>query len=65
MRAKKLTIGGNTLEAGNGIVTNLGFGLYAAGLCSGSIVQANVIEANTNKNSNMIIFNCIMYMPAM
>jgi trimeric autotransporter adhesin len=61
--ARKLTIGGLASGTGNGIVANLGFGLYAFGMCSGSVVQRNVIVANAKGNVNLRRSRGITYIP--
>ena len=61
--ARKLTIGGSSSGAGNGIVGNQGYGLYAFGVCTGSVVQANVIVANAEGNVNLTNSRGIKYIP--
>jgi hypothetical protein len=62
--AQRLTIGGSSLGVGNGIVANQGYGLYAFGICDGSLVQANVIVANAAGNVNLTRSRGIVYIPA-
>jgi hypothetical protein len=52
-QAQGVTIGGSFSGAGDGIVGNQGYGLYAYGLCAGSVVQENVIVANAKGNVNL------------
>jgi parallel beta-helix repeat protein len=71
VRARKTTIGGNSPGAGsqaaagqgNRIVINQGYGLYALGRCSGSLVQGNTIAANTQGNVNLTHSRGITYIP--
>ena len=63
VKARRLTIGGNSLAAGNGIVGNLGYGLAAYGGCSGSIVRKNTIAANAQGNVNLTRSRGITYIP--
>ena len=63
VNARKLTIGGNSAVNGNGIVSNLGYGLYAFGVCTGSVVQSNVIVANAQGNVNLTKLRGIKYVP--
>src|SRR5579871_6086913 len=44
MGTRGLTIGGTTSGATNTITTNQAFDLLAKGLCSGTVVQGNVIQ---------------------
>ena len=61
VKARRVTIGGNSSGAGsrtvggqgNRIVTNRGYGLYARGACNGSVVQGNTIVANAQGNVNL------------
>ncbi len=61
VKAKKVTIGGNSSTSGsqivptqgNKIITNRGYGLYARGKCNGSVVQGNTIAANAQGNVNL------------
>jgi len=61
--ARGLTIGGNSSEAGNGIVGNQSYGLYAYGVCSSSVVEDNVIVENTQGNVNLTKSRGITYIP--
>ncbi len=68
--ARKVTIGGsNTLAAGNastsgnGIVSNLGYGLYASGTCSGTLVQQNIIVRNSLGNVDLSKSRGVTYIP--
>jgi parallel beta-helix repeat protein len=61
--AKSLMLGGNITGAGNPIVLNQGYGLYAYGLCKGSVVQANTIAANAKGNVNLSNSRGIIYIP--
>ena len=63
VNAKRLTIGGIAPGAGNGIVSNLGYGLYAFGICSGTVVQKNMIAANAKGNVNLSGSRGITYIP--
>ncbi|MGP0065397.1 MAG: beta strand repeat-containing protein [Isosphaeraceae bacterium] len=63
VKARRLTIGGNSSAAGNGIVGNLGYGLAAYGGCSGSIVRKNTIAANAQGNVNLTRSRGITYIP--
>ena len=62
-RAQRLTVGGSDPGTGNGIVGNQGFGLYAQGLSTGSLVQGNVIVANATGNVNLTKSRGITYIP--
>jgi trimeric autotransporter adhesin len=62
-QARSVTIGGGVSGDGNQIVTNQGFGVYATGLCSGSVVQGNVIVANTKGNVNLTNSRGVTYIP--
>jgi hypothetical protein len=73
MRARKVRIGGNSTGVGssntaafgqgNRIVANIGYGLYAAGACNGSVVQGNTILANSQGNVNITRARGITYVP--
>ena len=71
VKARKLTIGGNSSgdgnqvvgNQGNQIVGNQGYGLYALGVCTGSLVQGNVIAANTQGNVDLTRSRGITYIP--
>jgi parallel beta-helix repeat protein len=62
-QAKRLMLGGSDAGAGNPIVLNQGFGLYAYGVCTGSVVQANTIVANGQGNVNLTNSKGITYIP--
>ncbi len=62
-QAQYVTIGGSFAEAGNSIVGNQGYGVYAYGLCAGSVVQSNVIVANAKGNVNLTNSRGIIYIP--
>ena len=63
IRAKRLTIGGSASGAGNAIVTNQGYGVEASGLCTGTVVQANLIASNAQGNVNLTKSRGITYIP--
>ena len=63
VKARRLTIGGSASGAGNQIVTNQGYGLEAAGGCTGSVVQSNVIAANLRGDVNLSKSSGITYIP--
>jgi parallel beta-helix repeat protein len=58
-----VTIGGSSAGAGNQIVSNQGYGVYAAGVNSGSVVQQNIIAANTAGDVNLTNSRGITYIP--
>ena len=60
-KARRVTIGGRPPGSGNRIVGNLSYGLYASGVCSGSVVQRNLIEANAKGNVNLTNSRGIVY----
>jgi hypothetical protein len=51
--SRQASIGGSTSGAGKQIVANQGYGLEAAGGCSGTLVQSNLIAANPMGNVNL------------
>lgn len=59
-----LTVGGNPAGSGNDIVGNLGIGLFAEGLCTGTLVQANRIVANAQGNVDLARSRGIRFIPA-
>jgi hypothetical protein len=61
-KARRVTLGG-TLGTGNRIIGNQGFGLFAKGACTGSVVQSNVIEANAKGNVDLTNSRGILYIP--
>jgi trimeric autotransporter adhesin len=62
-QARKLTVGDGTTGAGNQVTGSQGYGLYAQGECSGSVVQGNVIVANAQGNVNLTNSRGIVYIP--
>jgi hypothetical protein len=52
-QAQNDTIGGSSAGAGNQIIDNQGYGLKASGKSSGTVVQGNLIEGNTEGNVNV------------
>ena len=60
-KAQMLAIGGSSPGSGNRIVGNLSYGLLADGVCTGVLVQANVIEANAEGNVNLTKSRGIVY----
>ena len=62
-QAQNLMLGGSDDGAGNPIVLNQGYGLYARGVCKGSVVQANTIVANAQGNVNLTNSKGITYIP--
>ncbi len=63
IKAQRLTVGGNSAQAGNQILTNHGYGIYALGMCSGTLVQKNVIVANDQGDVNLTNSRGITYKP--
>jgi hypothetical protein len=61
--ARGVMIGGSSTGAGNRIVNNQGFGVYASGLSTGSVVEKNVIAANIAGNVNLTKASGITYIP--
>ena len=61
--ARKLIVGGSATGAGNLITMNLSYGVYAFGVCTGSVVQGNVILANAQGNVNLTNSHGITYIP--
>ena len=53
---------GNALR-GNEIANNQGFGLYALGVCKGSVAQGNVIESNAAGNVDLTKSRGVVYIP--
>ena len=62
MRVQHL-VGGGGVGEGNSIVHNHSYGLYANGLCVGSVVQSNTIVDNTQGNVNLTNSKGITYIP--
>ena len=58
-----LTVGGEAPGAGNRIISNLGYGLYARGLNCGTVVRGNLIEANAAGNVDLTNSRGVHYMP--
>jgi hypothetical protein len=52
-QARNDTIGGSSAGASNQIIDNQGYGLEASGNSSGTVVQGNLIEGNTEGNVNV------------
>ncbi len=48
---------------GNEIATNQGYGLFAAGVCSGTLVKGNTIASNTQGNVNLTQSKGVVYIP--
>lgn len=48
---------------GNEVANNLGFGLFAASLCSGTVVKANTITSNAKGNVNLTNASGIVFIP--
>ena len=63
VKARELKVGGSAPGAGNEIVANQGYGLEAAGVCSGSVVQSNLIAGNVKGNVNLSKSRGITYIP--
>jgi hypothetical protein len=61
--ARQLTIGGSTPGAGNRIVGNRGYGLYASGNCTGALVLGNVIRSNAAGDVNLANSRGVVYLP--
>lgn len=61
--AQGTTVGGSAAGDGNNILTNQGFGVYASGLCNGTLVQANTIAANSQGNVNLTNAKGVTYIP--
>jgi hypothetical protein len=52
-QARRVVIGGSAAGTGNQIVSNQGYGVYAFGISTGSVVQQNVIAENTAGDVNL------------
>jgi hypothetical protein len=61
--AQGLTVGGSTPGVGNTITGNFGYGLYGEGQSTGSVVQGNLIVANTKGNVDVTRAHGIVYIP--
>lgn len=48
---------------GNEISNNLGYGLFATGVCSGTVVKANTIKSNAKGNVNLTNAHGIVFIP--
>ncbi|WP_254053629.1 beta strand repeat-containing protein [Singulisphaera sp. GP187] len=48
---------------GNEIADNLGYGLFATGLCTGTVVKANTITSNARGNVNLTKSQGIVFIP--
>ena len=60
--AQYATIGGVAGD-GNNIVSNGNYGLFASGVCAGSVVQGNTIVANTTGNVNLSNSKGVTFIP--
>ncbi len=49
---------------GNEIAANQGYGLFAQGVCVGSVVKGNVIDSNVSGNVNLTNARGIVYIPS-
>ena len=63
VNAKKVTVGGDTIADANGIFANRGYGLAAVGACYGSVIQKNLIVANSQGNVSLTKSHGITYRP--
>ena len=63
VKARRLIVGGSSSEDGNEVLSNQGYGLYATGLCTGTLVQQNVFVANTQGKVNLTGSRGITYIP--
>jgi trimeric autotransporter adhesin len=59
----RLTVGGSDSGDGNQIVGNSGYGLLATGVCTGTVVQANLMAANTQGKVNLTNARGVIYIP--
>ncbi len=62
--SRNATVGASASGTGNEIVTNEGFGLQALGVCTGTVVQSNMITANSEGNVNITKSRGVTYMPS-
>jgi hypothetical protein len=62
--SRNATVGASASGTGNEIVTNEGFGREAAGVCTGTVVQSNMIAANSEGNVNLTKSRGVTYMPS-
>ena len=53
---------GNAVS-GNEIVSNLGYGIFADGRCSGSVLRGNTIASNARGDVNLTKSRGIVYIP--
>ena len=63
IQARRLTVGGIASGAGNQITSNNGYGIEAAGVCSGTLVASNLIAANSQGSVNLAKSRGITYIP--
>jgi parallel beta-helix repeat protein len=63
VNARHVLVGGDSSRVGNRILGNLGFGLFAAGACDGSVVRSNVILANARGDVDISQAQGITYVP--
>jgi trimeric autotransporter adhesin len=63
VKAQGVMVGGSNPADGNHVAGNQGYGLFAAGDCTGSVVQGNVIVANAQGNVNLSKSSGITYFP--
>ena len=61
--ARRLTLGGPSPGAGNDIIRNLGFGLFAQGISTGTLVQNNRISRNAKGDVDLSQSTGITYIP--
>ena len=61
--SRNATVGGIASGAGNQIVSNSGFGLLAAGVCTGTLVQSNMIAVNSEGNVNISRSHGVTFRP--
>ncbi len=61
--SRNATVGGIASGAGNQIVSNAGFGVLAAGVCTGTVVQSNMIAVNSEGNVNISKSRGVSYTP--
>jgi trimeric autotransporter adhesin len=62
-QARGVTIGGSSAGTVNQIVSNQGYGVYAFGISTGSVVQHNVIAENTAGDVNLTKASGITFIP--
>jgi hypothetical protein len=61
--ARGLAVGGGTPAAGNPVLNNAGYGVYAAGNCKGTVIQRNPIRGNAKGDVNLTNSTGITYVP--